>query len=96
MAERKRASAIAEGGIRGPGRASRRGPGLALVPGMEAHSSSQRNDDWDGAPMTRPMCPMHGTREVPHRVERDGVQLIEFACPVEECDHSWVVKRVRA
>lgn len=62
---------------------------------MEASSSRRRADEWVGAPMTRPICPMHGIREVPRQIEREGEIMIEFACPVEDCDHSWVVKRIR-
>lgn len=43
--------------------------------------------------MTRPVCPEHGVREEAHEVERDGVRMIEFACPVEECERSWIVRR---
>lgn len=54
-----------------------------------------RPDDWAGAPMTKPVCPIHGTREVPRVQDRDGTGYIEYVCPVEGCEHRWVVKRVR-
>ena len=62
---------------------------------METQRNTNGATDWIGAPMTRPICPMHGIREVPRQLERDGEVLVEFACPVDECDHSWIVKRVR-
>ena len=52
-------------------------------------------DDWVGAPISRPYCPIHGVREDAHVVEKEGVGMIEFTCPVDDCDHSWIVKRLR-
>jgi hypothetical protein len=50
---------------------------------------------WSGAPLTRPSCPQHGTAEKARVVERQGLRFIEFACPVEGCPHTWIVKKIR-
>jgi hypothetical protein len=28
-------------------------------------------------------------------IERGGVRFIEFACPIEGCPHTWIVKKIR-
>ncbi len=54
------------------------------------------SEDGDVLPITKFRCPVHGVPETPEVIWQNGERMIRYECPVEECDHDWTVKRLRA